>query len=186
MIKYGDQAGPAVVVLDHVIKSDDGGLWPIGSQRKRAAITGAQYMQRTVKAFSKDEAGRAVLTCAKDRHGCYRAGQRVAELHVTPKPEGPDIALETVEPLKPGEPFRPTVLMQRVSDVLEVAGEQLSYRAIQDRVKGNKDATALAVARLIAEGNITTTPGPRRATLHHLVRAFQTGQTSEGDTDGEK
>jgi hypothetical protein len=26
--------GPAVVVIDHVVKSDEGGLWPIGSQRK--------------------------------------------------------------------------------------------------------------------------------------------------------
>ena len=33
-------SAPAVVVIDHVVKSDEGGLWPIGSQRKRAAISG--------------------------------------------------------------------------------------------------------------------------------------------------
>lgn len=186
MVDYGGQPGPAVVVLDHVIKSDDGGLWPIGSQRKRAAITGAQYMQRTVKPFSKDEAGRAVLICAKDRHGCYRAGQRVAELHVTPTPEGPAIALEAVEPLRAGEPFRPTVLMDRVSRALEDADEPLSCRAIQDRVKGKKDAVAKAVEVLTAEGYVATTPGSRNAILHHIVKPFRGEQSNEGSQTADR
>ena len=141
-------------------------------------------MQNTVRPFSRDQAGHAVLVCAKDRHGHYRTGQRVAELHVTPTPDGPAIALEAVEPLKSGEPFRPTVLMERVSQALELAGEPLSYRAIQDMVRGKKDAVAKAVAALIAEGYVKTMPGPRNATLHTLVQAFQTVPENEGDTHG--
>src|SRR5690606_21174734 len=58
-----------VLLLDHMVKSEDGGLWPIGSQRKRAAITGAQYIAEVADPFSKDKDGMVVLKVAKDRHG---------------------------------------------------------------------------------------------------------------------
>src|SRR5690606_21078951 len=86
---------PAVVVLDHLAKAGDTGLWPIGSQRKRAAIDGAQYIQRVGRGrgFSRKRAGSATLTCAKDRGGHYQAGQKVAELVVTPDPDGGTLSL---------------------------------------------------------------------------------------------
>lgn len=77
--------GPAVVVLDHMPKGNGGELWPIGSQRKRAAITGAQYHQEVRRPFSADRAGYSVLVCAKDRHGNYRQGQAVATLGIDPE-----------------------------------------------------------------------------------------------------
>lgn len=172
LVPYDDQPGPAVVVLDHVTKTDDGGLWPIGSQRKRAAISGVQYMQRTVRPFSKDAAGTAVLVCAKDRSGHYRTGQRVAELNVDPG-TGVHITLDALEDATASGTFRPTVLMERVSRVLQDAGEPMSYRGIEQRVTGKKDAVSLAVAVLITEGYITTAPGPRNATLHTLVEPFR-------------
>ncbi|MFK3836629.1 AAA family ATPase [Microbacterium sp. NPDC087868] len=78
--------GPAVVVLDHMSKSADGGLWPIGSQRKRAAISGAQYIQEVLgdAGFSEGKAGQARLKCAKDRPGTYFKGQVVANLRIAP------------------------------------------------------------------------------------------------------
>ncbi|WP_243227562.1 bifunctional DNA primase/polymerase [Microbacterium sp. CIAB417] len=78
--------GPAVVLLDHLVKSPDGGLWPAGSQRKRAAISGAQYIQKVPNGdgFSEAKSGRAELKCAKDRPGTYYKGQVVAHLQVTP------------------------------------------------------------------------------------------------------
>lgn len=173
-VSYDGQPGPAVLVLDHVTKTDDGGLWPIGSQRKRAAISGAQYMQRTVRPFSKDAAGAAVLVCAKDRHGNYRTGQRVAELNVAPGASGPSITLDAVESGAASSPFRPTGYMERVSVALEAAApEPLSHRGIEHHVTGKKDVTARAVAALVAEGYVTTTRGPRNATLHTLVKPFR-------------
>lgn len=186
LVNYDDQPGPAVVVLDHVTKTDEGGLWPIGSQRKRAAISGAQYMQRTVKPFDKHTPGHAVLVCAKDRHGNYRAGQKVAELHVAP---GPTITLDAVESAPDDAPFWPTVYMERVSRTLEAAGEPLSRRQIEERATGKKEWIAKALGVLIAQGYITTATGPRKANLHRLARPYREadhpGGTVSPDSDPE-
>jgi len=66
-------AGATVVLLDHMTKSEDGGLWPIGSQRKRAAVTGAQYVVEVVEPFSRSVNGAVALRVAKDRHGAREA-----------------------------------------------------------------------------------------------------------------
>ncbi len=170
LVPYDDQPGPAVVVLDHVTKADDGGLWPIGSQRKRAAISGAQYMQRLVKPFDQHTPGHALLVCAKDRHGNYRTGQKVAELHVNP---GPVITLDAVADAGQSGAFRPTGYMERVSRALEDSPEPLSLNAVRDAVGGKREHVTRALSALVADGHVTTTAGPRGATLHTLARPFR-------------
>ena len=181
LVTYDDQPGPAVVVLDHVTKADDGGLWPIGSQRKRAAISGAQYMQRLVKPFDKDTAGHALLVCAKDRHGNYRTGQRVAELHVTP---GPVITLDAVAERDAATAWQPTGYMVKLSAALAQASEPLSRNAVLDLVPGRKDTKGQALAALVAGGYVKVTAGPNRANLHHHVKHFTEGTEDPGPTRG--
>jgi hypothetical protein len=67
------EAGACVLLIDHMVKSEDGGLWPIGSQRKRAAITGAQYVAEVARPFSRARDGMVALKVAKDRHGAREA-----------------------------------------------------------------------------------------------------------------
>lgn len=74
--------GPAVLLLDHVAKSSEGGRWPIGSQRKLAAITGAQYTQNSVEPFSRDASGHSSLLVSKDRHGFRAVGACAGHLDV--------------------------------------------------------------------------------------------------------
>ncbi|GLI28500.1 hypothetical protein ARHIZOSPH14_27420 [Agromyces rhizosphaerae] len=75
--------GPAVLLLDHNPKDTvNGALWPIGSQRKKAAITGAQYLQERVVGFSKAKSGYSKLVTAKDRHGASAEAEVVAHLKV--------------------------------------------------------------------------------------------------------
>lgn len=93
----GHACEPAVLVLDHVPKVD-GGLWPIGSQRKRAAVTGAQYMQERRAPFSQRRAGYSVLKVAKDRHGAYGTGDTAAHLVVTPGEDGVTVDLVSGTP----------------------------------------------------------------------------------------
>ncbi|MFT4226317.1 bifunctional DNA primase/polymerase [Micropruina sp.] len=69
------EAGGCVVLLDHMTKAPDGGLWPIGSQRKRAAVTGAQYVAQVVEPFSRGQNGCTKLVVAKDRHGARAKGE---------------------------------------------------------------------------------------------------------------
>ncbi|WP_431473544.1 hypothetical protein [Ornithinimicrobium sp. W1665] len=156
-----------------MVKADDGGLWPIGSQRKRAAISGAQYMQTTVRPFDRDTAGAAKLVCAKDRHGNYRPGQKVAELHVEPSGEGVAVELRApVDTQREGGTWRPTALMERIAQALADAPEPLSFRGIDDRVKAKADHKRAALRVLVDEGHVVVTDGPRNAHLHALVKPY--------------
>jgi hypothetical protein len=166
--------GPAVAVLDHMPKAGPDSLWPIGSQRKRAAIDGAQYLQEVLTPFSREKAGAAKLVCAKDRHGTYARGERVAVLHVTPEGDAVRIALTAPEgtaaaPAK----FEPTGYMEKVSRALEEADGPVSYREIERRVTGKKEWTRKATEALIESGHIRTEPGSNRAILHILVKPFR-------------
>jgi len=173
--------GPAVLLLDHTTKVDVDGLWPIGSQRKRAAITGAQFMQRTVRPFDKWTPGHAKLVCAKDRNGNYRPGQHVVDLKVTPT--GGRVVLELVAasdgPRAEGGGFRPTGYMERISLALEALGEPVSFNGVCERITGKRAHIRAAVDALVVEGYLTTTPGPRGATLHSVAKTFR--ETSAGE-----
>lgn len=177
--------GAAVLVLDHIPKADDAAQGPIGSQRKRAAISGAQYMQNVRKGqgFAKGAPGSAVLTCSKDRHGTYRQGEQVATLRVEPLSEGVSIALESMKQptAKAPDAWRPTQLMERVSEHLELAGQPLSRSAITKEVTGNKEQLLKALDVLSDEGFITTGPGPRGAVLCSLVNDYR--QSSDPFSD---
>jgi hypothetical protein len=173
--------GPAVIIIDHVTKADDRdpGLWPIGSQRKRAAISGAQYMQRPGKPFSKGQPGTARIICAKDRAGTYRQGEHVATLTVTP---GGPVLMELHAPAAATDAgtsdrtaFRPTYLMEKVSRALEAAPEPLSQNAVLDPavVKGQEKAKTGALRLLVAEGFVSRSSGPRNSMLHESVRPYR-------------
>ncbi|MHA6509509.1 bifunctional DNA primase/polymerase [Tessaracoccus sp. Y1736] len=187
------QSEPAVVVLDHVPKSDDGGgLWPIGSQRKRAAIDGAQYMQKTVRPFSRGVPGFAKLLCAKDRGGNYRLSQTVAELHVDPvmdlRADDADTAAEaagaslhvvnlTLLPVGDAggpTPFRPTLLMERVSRYVQdhPGDADRTARQIRANVSGKERAVIAAANLLVAEGYMRASLGVRGSTVYTSVRPF--------------
>lgn len=171
--------GPAVLVLDHMPKSSDSDLWPIGSQRKRAAIDGAQYLQEVMVPFSREKAGAARLVCAKDRHGTYARAQRVAVLQVTPDNGTVRLGLHAPEGASAASgSFEPTALMEKVSRALEGAAGPCSYRGILERVEGKKEYIRRAVDALIASGHVTTTPGPRNSIEHTSARPYRDGEHS--------
>ncbi|OAN37441.1 AAA family ATPase [Microbacterium sp. H83] len=175
--------GPAVLVLDHMPKSSESDLWPIGSQRKRAAIDGAQYLQEVMVPFSRERAGAARLVCAKDRHGTYARAQRVAELHVTPNEGAVDLTLKA--PLASSDAsagFQPTAYMEKVSAELSGAAGPLTYRGILERVGGKKEYVRRAVDELIRAGYLSIKRGPRNSMEHTLVKPFYAGEHSAPET----
>jgi len=174
--------GPAVLVLDHMPKSSDSDLWPIGSQRKRAAIDGAQYLQEVLVPFSRGKAGAARLVCAKDRHGTYARAQRVAVLQVTPDNGTVRLGLHVPEGAPAGSgSFEPTALMEKVSRALEGAAGACTYRGILERVEGKKEYIRRAVDALIASGHVTTSPGPRNSIEHTSARPYRDGAHSTAE-----
>lgn len=180
-------AAPAVVVLDHVPKAGgDAGLWPIGTHRKRAAISGAQYMQRLKKAFSRGTAGSAVLVCAKDRQGTYAHDQTVAELHIAPSALGGDRVQIDLVAVKGGdhhaqghgqhdEDARTAELKERVSRYLEEhpGKSDRTTRQIRQNVTGSESETVRAADLLVTDGYVQTSTGPRNATMYTSVKPFR-------------
>ena len=176
--------GPAVVVLDHMTKAEDGGLWPIGSQRKRAAISGAQYVQTVVKAFGKGADGMAKLVCAKDRHGTHTQGERTADLAMSPDTRGGVSAVLRApqEAAKPGSvSWRPTALMERVSRAIEDATEPMSWRAVDSAVPGKSTHKQTALRELVSGGYVVAQDGARNAKLHTSVNPYRQHDDPECD-----
>jgi len=147
--------GPAVLVLDHVPKDKEApSAFAIGSQRKRAAVTGAAYRVDTLKEPSKGRNGLLKLTVAKDRPGNRPKGSTAAEVVITSTDGAVGIELrigDAQAAVEAGEKFRPTVLMERVSRHLEAIGAD-SARGIERMVTGKGTAVRLAVKVLEEEG----------------------------------
>lgn len=76
--------GPAVLLLDHIAKKQEGTPTPIGSFRKSAAITGAQFALENVVGFSRSRSGWSRLTCTKDRNGFFATGEVVGRIDFKP------------------------------------------------------------------------------------------------------
>jgi hypothetical protein len=168
--------GPAVVVIDHVPKAKDRPAgYAIGSQRKRAAITGAAFMVEPIRALGRGQVGAAKLTCAKDRNGVH-VRDRIAATFTMDATSAQIVAVLTApEPSRDAAgAFRPTVLMEKLSRYLE--GQPDDYEAsknvLLEAVPGNTDAKRTAIDRLVGEGHLARRQDGQRS-LHRLVRPFR-------------
>ena len=169
--------GPAVLLLDHLPKSDSGAASPIGSQRKRAAISGAQFIQQVGKdmAFSKGRPGQARIMATKDRHGYFVTGESSITLTVTPDTSRGPSGVEAALGPDVNDEWAPTRHMLGVSEFLKGAQDPQTTDAIKKGTKGKTETVVRAIQVLIASGYVTTSPGPRKSTLHELVKTYSLG-----------
>lgn len=169
--------GPAVLLLDHLPKSDAAAASPIGSQRKRAAISGVQMIQTVGKnmSFAKGRAGEARLTCTKDRHGNFVTGGYVMRLLVNPEPARGDSGVRAVLALDAAEEFAPTRHMDDISTFLQAAGSPQTTGAIKAGVKGKSETLLEALAVLAESGHVVATLGNRNSQLYTLVKPYRMG-----------
>lgn len=173
--------GTAVVSLDHVTKDREGrGRYAIGAAHKLNGLNGAAYSLENRTPLSVGTTGRSTLLILKDRPGQIRehavraTGGNYWFADLTIKSHTIDFVEANLEP--PGDApqrFRPTSLMHQVSAALAAAPEPLNQRGILDRVQSKAENVRAAIACLIDEGNITTSPGPNRATMHTLTKPFK-------------
>ncbi|HEX2578648.1 MAG TPA: bifunctional DNA primase/polymerase [Aquihabitans sp.] len=176
--------GPGVLLLDHVPKDANAPAgYSIGSQRKRAAVTGASYRVDAIKVPSRSDDGILEITAAKDRWGHHTQGRKVATVRVTHglgnllsvtllAPEG--------MPKAPDGEDRPTELMEQVSRYLET-NPRATTNAIKTVVGGKAQYVAQAIRRLVVEGYVLQEGGPNRSHLHSSIEAFR---KPGGDLDG--
>jgi len=173
--------GPAVVSADHVPKSTENrGRYALGAGHKLAGLNGAAYTLTSRQPFGVGITGRSTLLITKDRPGQLRR-------HALPSGEGAhwfaDLVLNShgndfaeasinAPARRDDVRFRPTVLMQRVSEAITFAGTPLSGKGVEDRVKGRAADIRTALAALVDENFVVIEPGAHGARLHRLVREF--------------
>ncbi len=183
------RTGAAVVLVDHVTKSsDDRGRFAMGAQAKMAALDGAAYVVEVVEPIGAGMRGRLALRVGKDRPGGvrphagpWRKGDRTQEAAViTLDSTVPGRTVATVDPPRTpsappgqhdgqhgGSPWRPTFLMEKVSQLLEDGGPT-SGRGVLDGVRGRDDNVRAAIAALI-DGKYVSADGPKKGGHPMLV-----------------
>lgn len=169
--------GPAVVMIDHVVKDPQNrGRYALGAQHKLAGIDGAAYSVKAVQRFGRTKRGVAHIAVQKDRAGHVREharGDHIADFILDDTgrdshPAGPR-TMATLEPPEEhlgDDGFEPTVLMAKLWHYVHTH-PGLSKRAIYDAIPGKQKAKQLGLEILISKGHITIETGPNRSLLHH-------------------
>jgi hypothetical protein len=166
--------GAAVVLLDHVTKAKDTrARYSIASERK---LGGADVHLgfEIVRPFGRGKSGLAKIKTHKDRPG-YLPRPVAAELELTSDAGDGRVSWE-IKMSEAGDsrdPFRPTVLMERVSRYVgNCKGERQSRNQVEKAVKGQGHALRRAIDCLVDEGFFTEEAGPKGARLLGFVKLY--------------
>jgi KaiC/GvpD/RAD55 family RecA-like ATPase len=151
-----ERVGVAALLIDH---APHDGARAIGSQHKRASVTGSSFLFRRRAPLRPGQHGKVDVSILKDRPGSVRefavGSERVGTLHVEPVPEDPDrvwIHLEA-PPDSNGLMNRPLREMEEVSVFLEqhLPG-RVSRKAVERDLGKNAAAYGVALDQLVLEG----------------------------------
>ena len=145
-------AGAAPTLLDHVAKNPDArGKYAYGSERKASgAIVHIGF--RLLEPFTRGGTGRSLLTTHKDRPG-YLPRPTLGRLVLVSDGDAVTYRLED-DRSHAGDGFRPTFLMERVSERLEAQVERKSQRWIEENVTGKGTVIRKALEVLVDEGYV--------------------------------
>jgi hypothetical protein len=152
-----EKTGACIIVIHHSGKDGSRGM------RGSSALLGA--METTVEC-SRTLSG---ITARVDKQ---KNGPDGAVYRFRLDPEGDSLVLVETAAAEETDTFRPTALMEKVSRYLAESPEPISRREIERQVPGRAEFVRLAITRLVDEGYVTTTPGPRGSLLHRSVRPF--------------
>jgi hypothetical protein len=160
-------AQAAGIVIDHVTKDRESrGRWPTGSQRK-LGIAVAGLRLDPITRFRPGHGGKAKVTVTADRFGALQSGEFTLEADMQWRFEQTDATTT------PDGEFRPTILMQKLSEYLEAQAHPVSRRDVESNVNGANEWKRKALDVLIAEAYVTTEQGPRRSILCSSARPFR-------------
>jgi len=151
--------GPAVLSIDHPVKSDPQSRHASGAGHKLRGLSGASYVLVNQEPFGRGRRGLSKVYVAKDRHGHVRTqGQwdkHVKMIRIA------DLVLDNIDHEHATEVFlkgvaefgewKPTILMQRASETLADSEEPLTKTQLQGKVTGNKQHVMRAIDILTEE-----------------------------------
>ena len=174
------EQGPATVALDHVVKDREArGGHAIGGVHKLNGLNGAMYLLENRDSFGIGLTGRSRLQIRKDRPGQLRRNGVpaqdglfwYADLIVESHDEDFAEVSLTVPEERGDKPFRPTVLMGKICDLLAGQTVGLSKNAIEGGVTGKAQNIRLALELLVNEGYVAVERrGP--SSIHTLTKPF--------------
>lgn len=171
--------GPAVVMIDHVVKDKDKqDRFALGAQHKLAGIDGAAYMVKTIQAFGRGKRGLARVEVAKDRPGHVREhtfGKTIAEFTLDATTSDEILTAHLMPPGeasgRKGDTFEPTYLMEKISRYVQ-ANPGMSKKAIEGAMNGRAGTIRLALELLVSRGYIGLKSGPRNSLQHHHIKPY--------------
>jgi hypothetical protein len=166
--------GITTVALDHVTKnSDSRGRYAIGSERKLGRCD-VHFALEPIVQLGRGRNGLIRIVTHKDRMG-WLPRPRAAELELRSDPNTHAISwrFNTVTE-QAEEVWRPTVLMQRVSDWLAEQTEPVSRATVEKAVSGKGEYVRQAIDALITDGCVAETAGARGAKNVALNYPFTT------------
>ncbi|MGZ4524857.1 MAG: bifunctional DNA primase/polymerase [Mycobacterium sp.] len=183
------RTGAAVVLIDHVVKdSSKQNRFAIGGQAKMAGLTGAAYTVDVVAPLGRGLRGELVLRIAKDRPGEVRRHcgsfknrdrtQEAARIVVDSTTEPPTVAIgapnyRCEEGAGAPQPFRPTALMQRVSEGIEQQPGKLTKTKAAIAAGGRRQLALLAFDVLEREGYLTSERGRSGHPFYSVVKPYR-------------
>lgn len=189
--------GPAVVLIDHVVKSKDNrGRYAGGSMQKLALIDGISYSVDMTKPVGKGVRGTIVIKSGKDRiseieehcavnwsNGSHlREAARIGINSTNPKLMHVTIARPNMMPSEDRQTkrddFRPTGLMEKISQLVENAIEEPSQSELFDALKsdGSGAKTAImskAIRLLLEEGYVTNRASRHNRACYRSARPYR-------------
>lgn len=160
--------GSGVINLDHATKARENPLFPSGSKRKRAAVTGASYLVECLRPLVRGGSGVVKLTCAKDRHGAWRQGETVAMISLDQYPDGGTIVHVDPPPqlgAADGPEDRIMALIPKVVVAVETR-PGLNQGTIVPLIGGRAAEVRAALDLAAQAGHIRLTTGERGAKLY--------------------
>jgi hypothetical protein len=177
-------AGAAVTLLDHVTKNPDGrGKYADGSERK-ASGAHVHIGFRTLEALTRGGSGRTLLATHKDRAG-FLPRPTLGILELASTDEAISYSL-TADRSRTGDKFRPTYLMECVSEYLASQDEPVSRASIERSVSGKAEYVRQAIGALVEEGYARETEGKGGAKPIEFVRFYREADDDFEGPEGEE
>lgn len=170
--------GACVVTVDHLPKNTEARSsgYAIGGTAKKRAIDGAYLHAEAKLPPAPGQVGKITLRIEKDRPGRLReraAGKYLGTFTIDSRTEGiTTVAIDYDSPITEQGVFRPTGLMEAVSRFVE-DNDHATFNDICEGVTGKEKTLREAIKRLVEEGFMSTLPGPRRSTKHHMIAHYR-------------
>lgn len=151
--------GIGCTVVDHAVKATRhvDKLYPSGSKRKRAVVTGASLLIESSQPPTKSQTGFIQITCAKDRHGNWPRGEVVAVMRVAqPREEGDALDVTIAAPTTDDvEALDPIAVLAETMLAKVTRNPGLSKGQLVESMDATRADARAALARLEADGRVT-------------------------------